>query len=549
MPNANVSVGAGAILSGNGTMRDVVMNGGILKPGNSIGTQYFNRLTTNTGTIYTVELKAAGESNRIIVTGDTTLNGTFIINLLMDAGNYPAGVIDYNILTTGGALTVNQLDLRWNHKAGVTFDLGVLNQPGSIYHGKALVLKYTSDNAFTVAADETSVAAPYDDEQTTLHPITIAPTDIVAPDSGLVLGTAAPVAEQVELTGMVFNNAASINDPASTATADAFHFKGFASNTTPISGPASGGKSAIEAILTAISKNGPVSYEKNETRLWITPYVNRSRIGRTNSNLGNQGWSGGSLMGIEKRDQKNVWSVGLLTGLTGSRSHTLGDPNTFSKTTGMLFGGYNTYKYTDYKDKGNFGHELLASRTYTAIDAQRYGLDSIDKKTPFYALGSYKTTTDVANAQLNYLFDIIKKSITSRLNTGLTYIGSDSGRIAERNAGHNGVTTAPSSSKSIEFYNGIGLRKIWNHEKITIRTTFVYEYGYQMVSSGSTSTTTQSVAPTTFITPAGPRQNKHYLQLSSSYLDRDTGLKFIMSYAGVLYKNVQKPCRHVQVGI
>ncbi|MES2253042.1 MAG: hypothetical protein V4482_05115 [Pseudomonadota bacterium] len=545
MPNASVSVGADAVLSGNGTMKDVVLNGGKLKPGNSIGTQYFNSLTASTGTVYDVELNSAGESNRIIVTGDTTLTGTFIINLLMDANtvanpSYPIGSMDFNILTTSGTLTVDMLDLRWNKKAGLTFDVGVLNQPGSIYDGKALVVKYTSDRLITVGSDETSVntttlGTTYDEEDTTLHPITIAPTDIVAADSGLILPTAPPVAEQVEITGIVFNNSTSINDPASTATADAFHFKGFSSNTAPISG----GGNAVEAILTAISKNGPVSYEKNETRLWVSPYVNRSRTSRTNSDLGNQGWSGGSLMGIEKRDQKNIWSAGLLTGIMGSRSHTLGDPNTFSKTTGMLFGGFNTYKYTDHKDQGNFGHELLISRTFTSIDSQRYGLDYIDKKTPFYALASYKTTTDVVNAQFNYLFDIIKKSVTSRLNTGLTYIRSQSGKITERDAGRNGIITAPSSTKSMEFYNGIGLRKIWNHEKITIRTTFVYEYGYQMVSSGSTSTTTQSAAPTTFTTPAGPRQNKHYLQLSSSYLDRETGLKFIASYAGVLYKNVR----------
>jgi hypothetical protein len=75
--------------------------------------------------------------------------------------------------------------------------------------------------------------------------------------------------------------------------------------------------------------------------------------------------------------------------------------------------------------------------------------------------------------------------------------------------------------------------------KVTIRTTFVYDYGYQVKSTGSVAiTTTQAQSPTTFTSPPGPRQNKHYIQLNGSYLDRGTGLKFIASYTGVLYKNV-----------
>jgi hypothetical protein len=67
----------------------------------------------------------------------------------------------------------------------------------------------------------------------------------------------------------------------------------------------------------------------------------------------------------------------------------------------------------------------------------------------------------------------------------------------------------------------------------------VYEYGYQAKSTGTIATaTTQSQSPTSFTTPPGPRQNKHYIKLSTSFLDHDSGLKFIASYSGVLYKNV-----------
>ena len=220
----------------------------------------------------------------------------------------------------------------------------------------------------------------------------------------------------------------------------------------------------MEALLTAISKNGPVSYERNETRLWVTPFVNRSRTNRTSSDIGNQGWSGGSLIGLEQRDKKNTWSLGLLTGLMGSRSHVLGAPDTFSKTKGFLIGAFNTYKYTK-----QWGHESLVSRTSTLIDSQRYGLDKQDKQTPFYALSNYKSTTDLANTQINYLFNIIKKKVTCRLNTGVTYSRSQSGNITERNAGENGLNTIGNARKSAEFYNGIGIRRIWANDTETLK--------------------------------------------------------------------------------
>ncbi len=541
--NANVSVGPSGTLSGVGTMKDLVLSAsGIVKPGNSIGTIYVSgNYTAESLAVYIPELAPDGRSDRIMVTGDATLNGTHIIKPILSPGTYPKGVIDFNILQAGGTLTVNQIQIKYVAQPSVpantlTFTAGVLaltSSTGSAPVGKTLVLRYeNTGDAFTIAApgQSTDVVTDVDIAAHTPTTIIIASSDIVSPDSGLRANVAAPVAQQAELTSIVFQSNSS--EITSAATADAFRFKGFSSGITP---SVSGKKNTMEALLTALSKNGPVSYERNETRLWVTPFVNRSRTNRTSSDIGNQGWSGGSLIGLEQRDKKNIWSLGLLTGLMGSRSHVLGTPDTFSKTNGFLLGAFNTFKYTK-----KWGHELLVSRTNTFIDSQRYGLDSTDKTTPFYAASNYKATTDVGNAQINYLFNIIKKKITCRLNTGITYVGSQTGKITERNASTNGLSTDAGKNSSTELYSGVGIRRIWAVDKVMVRTTFVYEYGYQMTSTGSiTKTTTQSVAPTTFTTPPGPRQNKHYLQLNSSYLDRNTGLKFILSYSGALYKNVR----------
>ena len=547
---AEVALNSGAILGMSGTLGKV---GAVtLSIGSNVhGTLPTDRLSakswSNDGVTYNTPVSNTGGASGVTVTDNATVtNPTF--NILMTHGTYPRGVIDYNVLQAGGTLTVTgTVTLNWVNPAHgdggvinpITCTIGTLTKTTSGVLTNYLVVKETLADAVTVGADQ--AAADVNQTATFTAPltnVTIASTDTVSAGSGLRPDAApesAPVADIQEQTSIVFQS--NSDNITSAATADAFRFNGFSAGKTAV---VSSKKDAIENLLTAISKNGPISVERNETRLWITPYANRSRTNRTSSSAGNQGWSGGSLVGLEQRDKKNVWSLGLLTGLMGSRSHVLGTPDTFSKTNGFLIGAYNTYKYTNYKDAGNFGHELLISRTTTSIDAQRYGLDKVNKITPYYALSSYKSTTDVGNAQLNYLFDIIKKEITCRLSTGLTYSGTNYGSYNEKNAGTNGLNQSNSSNKSVEFYNGIGLRKIWNYEKITIRTTAVYDYGYQMTSSGTVAkTTTQSLSPTTYSGTVGPRQNKHYLQLSSSYLDRETGLKFIMSYSGILYKNVQ----------
>ncbi|MES2608521.1 MAG: hypothetical protein V4544_07335 [Pseudomonadota bacterium] len=547
---AAVSISSGAALGISGTSGSVgavTLNEGSEVQATSPTDGFSAESWTNSGTTYNIPVNNTGGTSRITVVNDATLtNPTF--NILMTAGTYPQGVIDYNLLQAGGTLTVTgTVTLNWVNPAfgdgginekPITCTIGTFTKTTSGVPTNYLVLKATLTDDVTVSALQTT--ADCNDTIPLTTPLTttvIASTDIVSPDSGLLeTATAAPIADQVELTNLVFQNHPASDDAVSSAVGDAFRFKGFSSSKTP---SVSGKKDAIETLLTALSKNGPVAYEKNETRLWVSPYANRSRTNRTNSDSGNQGWSGGSLVGVEQRDKKNIWSLGLLTGLMGSRSHVLGTPDTFSKTNGFLIGAFNTYKYTQ-----EWGHEVLISRTNTFVDAQRYGLDRTDKQTPYYALATYKSTTDVGNAQINYLFNIIKKKVTCRLSTGITYLGTQTGKITERNAGANALSSAASTSKSSEIYTGIGLRRIWDVDKITVRTTFVYEYGYEFMKKGSGITTTtqsltQSTAPTTFTTPNGPRQNKHYIQLNSSYLDRDTGLKFILSYSGALYKNVR----------
>lgn len=77
LANSAVTVESGATLGGNGTIgRLNVLAGGIVAPGNSIGTLTVNgNVTFAPGSIYQVEVNGAGQSDQIISTGTITVSG------------------------------------------------------------------------------------------------------------------------------------------------------------------------------------------------------------------------------------------------------------------------------------------------------------------------------------------------------------------------------------------------------------------------------------------------------------------------------------------
>jgi len=115
------SVENGATLSGTGTVGDTtVADGGTLAPGNSIGTLTVDGgLTLSSGSILAYELggpgaqddPTAGISDRIDVANDLTLDGTLDLAQSEDSGDGEAGVGYYRLMTYGGELTDNGLDV------------------------------------------------------------------------------------------------------------------------------------------------------------------------------------------------------------------------------------------------------------------------------------------------------------------------------------------------------------------------------------------------------------------------------------------------------
>ena len=68
----------------------MVVNGGIVAPGNSIGTLTVNGTFSADGGTYQVEANAAGPSDRVNVGGTATISSGATVQVLAQPGNYGA---------------------------------------------------------------------------------------------------------------------------------------------------------------------------------------------------------------------------------------------------------------------------------------------------------------------------------------------------------------------------------------------------------------------------------------------------------------------------
>lgn len=102
--NSQVNVRSGGTLGGHGTVGGIVtQSGGIVAPGNSIGTlTVAGNVTFGPGSFYDVEINGTGQSDRIAATGSATLNGG-TVRIFADQGQY--ALSPYTILTTDGGVT------------------------------------------------------------------------------------------------------------------------------------------------------------------------------------------------------------------------------------------------------------------------------------------------------------------------------------------------------------------------------------------------------------------------------------------------------------
>jgi outer membrane autotransporter protein len=140
--NSAVTVNNGGTLGGSGMVgTTTIAAGGVLAPGNSIGTLTVNgNVTFAAGSTYRVEVDPAGSNDRINATGTATINGG-TVDVQAGAGTYAAST-QYTILNAAGGRTGNF--------AGVTSNLAFLTP----------TLGYNANNVFlTLARNDVSFAS------------------------------------------------------------------------------------------------------------------------------------------------------------------------------------------------------------------------------------------------------------------------------------------------------------------------------------------------------------------------------------------------------
>ncbi|UXN63233.1 autotransporter domain-containing protein [Phyllobacterium sp. A18/5-2] len=98
-----IDIGAGTLLGGNGTLGSTAIgDGGVLSPGNSIGTISVNGdLTSNQGSVYRVEVDPAGSNDKTLVSGVAALAGH--VDVIASTGKWRFQT-DYTILSAMGGL-------------------------------------------------------------------------------------------------------------------------------------------------------------------------------------------------------------------------------------------------------------------------------------------------------------------------------------------------------------------------------------------------------------------------------------------------------------
>ncbi|HEY4135684.1 MAG TPA: autotransporter domain-containing protein [Alphaproteobacteria bacterium] len=120
---SDVTVNAAGTLGGSGTIGGDVFAFGIFAPGNSIGTiTVTGNVTFAAGSVYEVQVNAAGAADRIGATGSATLTGG-TVNVLAETGSYGFAT-NYTILNAVGGLNGTTFDAVTSNLAFLTPSLG-----------------------------------------------------------------------------------------------------------------------------------------------------------------------------------------------------------------------------------------------------------------------------------------------------------------------------------------------------------------------------------------------------------------------------------------
>jgi outer membrane autotransporter protein len=370
------SVVNAGLLSGTGTIVGTVANFGNLAPGNSIGTMTVNGSLTQNGGTYLVETNAAGQSDRINVTGTpgtASLNGTVSV---VGASGVQAPRTTYTILTATGGVA------------------GSFASANSLYPFLLPSLGYDANNVYLTLQVGGFAAAGQTATQQTVGRVLDANVFTATGDFATVLGTMAtntqsPALAQATLTSLSGQNYSSFS---STMVQGALLFMNNFANQT-------GGGGGLASNRVALAEACEVACDTTPSTTWgawggalggLGTIGANAAIGAVTYNVG------GFAAGLDRVVAPGV-TVGVTTGYTTGTQWTSGF--TGSGTTDTFLAGL----YGAFRQDRIYADAVVG---YAYSNNQMWRQISIPGLQPRTAQGSAGANQWYGQIEGGYRFDI-----------------------------------------------------------------------------------------------------------------------------------------------
>jgi outer membrane autotransporter protein len=453
----------GGKLGGSGSIGNLSVSGGIVAPGNSIGTLHVGNVSLDPGSVYQVEVNAAGQSDQIAASGTATINDSSV-QVLAGAGDY-ALQTQYTILTASGG--------RSGQFSGVTSNFAFLD-PFLSYDANNAYLTLLRNDATLVSVGRT--------------------TNQIATGGGVnSLGAGNAVHDAVlRLSPDQARNAfdqlsGEIRASAQTAMMEESRFVRDAANDRLRS--ALGAPGASRVTVAAYGANGlpgQVAPTHSEPVFWSTVYGSWGKTDSDGNAAGLDRSSNGLLMGVDR----NVgnWRLGVLTGY-GQTKFDTPSPSASGTSKNYHLGAYGGTAW------GNVSLRTGMAYTWHDINTKRSvaipGL--VNSLKDDYHGGSFQ-----AFGELAYGADINGMRVEPFANVAHVRLRTDG-------SGEQGGVTALQTDKSTNnvTFSTLGLRGEHTFDLRSTKATLIGSVGWRHAMGDITPTATQRFATGNAFTVSG----------------------------------------------
>ncbi|MGY2918364.1 autotransporter outer membrane beta-barrel domain-containing protein [Bradyrhizobium elkanii] len=470
------TVNAGGTLGGNGTVGNLsIASGGTVAPGNSIGTlNVSGNVSFAAGSIYQVEANAAGQSDKIVVTGTATLAGGNVL-ALAQTGTYAPQTV-YTVLTANGGVNGTFSDVT----SGLTFLTPTLSYDANDVF-LTLARNATSLTSVATTPNQIAVAGALDASGQQRAPLMVA-----------VLNQGAAGARQAfdALSGEVHASAQTAMLDDSRYLRDAvlgrLRQASFAGSSGPMAALGSGGPQT--AAMDQLSVSTALAYagtERSAFPVKAPPLARPAQIpdttfwaqgvgawGRLNGDGNAAGMTrdlAGFFSGVDHRFAPN-WIAGIAGGYTSSSVH-VGDRTSSADIETAHLAGYVGASYGAVNLRGG------ASASFSTLDTSR----SIVFPGFFdTARARYDATTAQVFGEIGYGLSLGRAALEPFAGLAWAHLNTDS--FAETGGSGAAALLGAGSNQDVG-YSSLGARiatsfALTNGMQLTPRASVAWQYAF-----------------------------------------------------------------------